>query len=258
MKRYAALCAKAVAVAVLTLAPLTMALADDDAKTVDPSGTWRWEHDEGGETVKNVTTLTYDGGKLTGSYRGRRGPYEIKNGKVDKNQVSFEFGVEADGRTYLVKFNGTVKGDEVTGDVSVDVDGETQQYPWSAKRALHKEDVVGIWDLKIETNDGNVLTPKLILSLDGDQPELKGDYKTTVGDLKLDVSDIEVKDNSLFCVVSGEFDGNSLKVQYKLKPRGDKISGDVEYDFNGDTGELKVEGKRDAKPKDKAKDAKAE
>ena len=64
---------------------------------------------------------------------------------------------------------------------------------------------------------------------------------------------IQVKNNKLFFKISGDFGGSTLTANYKVQPRGDKLGGEIEYDFNGQTGELEVTGKREAEKKKDAK-----
>ncbi len=224
--------------------------AAEEAKkaAVDPSGTWRWEHDEGGETVKDVLKLNYDGKKLTGTFQGRRGPIEIVDAKIEEDKLTFGFSVEYDERTLKIKFAGIVKADKVDGTVTISSSEGSQDFPWTAQRSLHAIDVVGTWKLAIELPDGNVLTPQLKLKLDDEKKELAGEY--TSDNAELEVSEIKVKDDKLFFNIRGDFDGATLTATYKVQPRGDKLAGEVEYDFNGQTGELEVKGKREAEKKD--------
>jgi hypothetical protein len=232
----------------LMLSAALVQAADDekqsDKKPVDPSGTWRWEHDEGGESIKNVLKLNFDGKKVSGAYQGRRGPFEIRNGKVEGDQLSFELTLEIEDRKFLIQFNGKLKGDEVAGNVEIESDGESQEYDWAAKRSLEASDVVGAWNLEIETPDGNTFTPKLTLSQDGEKKELKGEYEASNAELEFEVTNVAVKENLLSFKVSAEINGNTISGKYSVKPLGDKLSGTIEFDFNGQTGEMKVTGKR--------------
>lgn len=248
MKRFACFCSMTFAVAGFLFAGTAVAA---EKTAVDPSGTWRWEHEEGGETVKDVLKLNFDGKKVSGTYQGRSGPYEITDAKIEKNELTFGFSVEIDGRKFTIGFAGKMKGDKVDGTVTIKTDEGEQDFPWVAERNLNTTDVVGAWKLAIELPDGNVLTPLLKLSLSDDKKELKGEY--TSNDSELDVSEIKVKNNKLFFKISGDFDGNSLTANYKVQPRGDKLAGEIEYDLNGQTGELEVTGKREAEKKKDAK-----
>ncbi len=119
MKRFACFCSVTFTVVGLLLASTAVAA---EKTAVDPSGTWRWEHDEGGETVKNVLKLNSDGKKVTGTYQGRRGPYEITDGNVDKDQLKFGFKVEYEGQIIEISFVGKIKADTVDGTVTMKSD----------------------------------------------------------------------------------------------------------------------------------------
>ncbi|MFM2093126.1 MAG: hypothetical protein RIS70_250, partial [Planctomycetota bacterium] len=57
----------------LTLVAVSVSLSTSLSKVsaADPAGTYRWTHDEGGETVKNALVINYDGKQVTGVYKGR-------------------------------------------------------------------------------------------------------------------------------------------------------------------------------------------
>jgi len=218
-------------------------LSAEDAKaTVDPSGIWRWEHEQNGEVIKDVLKLTFDDSKLTGSYEGRIGPYKIKNGKVAENKISFEFNAEVNETEVFVKFEGEIKGDEVNGSVHAEFDGESETFPWTAERGLKNEDVVGKWKLEVETSEGDIIEP--VLTLKVEDGSIVGKIEIPDRYLELEVSEIKVKDQKLYLTISGDLDGRTLTSKYTLKPQGDKVSGKIAYDFDGETGELEVVGKR--------------
>ena len=64
-------------------------------KPVDPSGTWRWEHQSltTQETVKDVLKIKVDDGKVSGTYKGEGEPVEIQDAKIDGDTLSFQFDV---------------------------------------------------------------------------------------------------------------------------------------------------------------------
>ena len=51
--------------------------------------------------------------------------------------------------------------------------------------------------------------------------------------------------------ITAEFNGNSIKVDYKGRPYGDKLSGTLKYDFSGNTGEGEFVAKRKVEKKKK-------
>ena len=46
---------------------------------------------------------------------------------------------------------------------------------------------------------------------------------------------------------NADFDGGTLVVDYKGRPYGDKLNGKLDYDMNGQTGELEFRAKRTSK-----------
>ena len=136
--------AASVVLASLCNAPAFAAPQDAAKKeAVDPSGTWHWEHDENGVSVKDARTLNYDrkANQLTGRYKGNIGPIKIENGRIDGDKLEFRFDVDLEGTKIGLKFDGVIKGEEVNGTVSIDASGQTAEFPWTAARSLEPEDV---------------------------------------------------------------------------------------------------------------------
>ena len=86
----------------------------------DVSGKWTFEQPgRGGNPGRPVTiTLKADGSTLTGTMpAGGRGgggdPVAISDGKVDGNNVSFTVKREMNGNAIVIKYEGTVSGDEM-------------------------------------------------------------------------------------------------------------------------------------------------
>ena len=103
-----------VALALLALACVALA--------ADATGKWTMEQPGRGGGPPRVTTfdLKVDGAKLTGTVTrpGRGGDpmsTPISNGKVDGDKISFEVTNEMRGMTMTVKYEFTVKDDQMTG-----------------------------------------------------------------------------------------------------------------------------------------------
>ena len=86
-----------------------------------------------------------------------------------------------------------------------------------------------------------VQEPRIRFTKEGDK--VKGAYVGPRDDER-EATNIKVEDNKLTFEISGENDGNTFKVVYTGKPRGDSIKGTVDYDFNGNTGTVDFIGKR--------------
>ena len=105
------------------------------AVAADVTGKWTYEQQgRGGGAPRQVTiTLKQDGSTLTGTVpaMGRRGggeappDAEITNGKVDGDNVSFEVKREFNGNTMVIKYEGTVSGNEM----KLKISRETQNGP---------------------------------------------------------------------------------------------------------------------------------
>jgi hypothetical protein len=73
--------------------------------------TGKWTSEAGGKGGPQTFTLKQDGSMLTGTVQGGRGgAAEIKNGKVDGDNVSFEVMREFNGNSMTIKYSGSVSG----------------------------------------------------------------------------------------------------------------------------------------------------
>lgn len=211
-----------------------------------PSGTWRWELNMNGETINNVLKLQSepDGG-LLGSLEARDRKMEIKDGKFKDGRVTFQIVAELR-TTVTIDFDGKLDGDKLTGDIRFSANGETRETAWDAKRSVESSDVVGVWELKIETPDGQKLTPVLTVTNSGKNLAAKYESNGTV----IDAKEVKIKDNHLLFQIDTDLDGAPLHVEFKGRPYGTKLAGTLEYSVNGDTGELDFAGlcKAESKP----------
>ena len=218
----------------------TTTIADD--KAVDPSGTWRWEYEFQGETVKDSLQLNLkEDGKVVGTFKGRNNTVKVKEGKVEGDKLTVAFPVDFQGTELNLTFSGQLNGDDVDGTVIIEANGESREFPWKPKRSVKMEDVVGTWQIRIESSNGTVFEPTMKISNNDDKYESV--YTTKQGQ-ELDVSDLRVEENHLMFTVTAEFDGNTLKVDYKGRPYGDNLKGTLGYDYAGTTGEAEFVGTR--------------
>jgi hypothetical protein len=100
-------------------------------------GKWTSEMKRGDNTIQQTLTLKSDGGALTGtvesSFNGQSRSVDIKSGKVDGNKFSFTTVQNGKNGEVTVTWEGTVKGDELSGEQKRD--GGAQGRPFTAKRA---------------------------------------------------------------------------------------------------------------------------
>ncbi len=227
---------------VTTLVSAQEALAPASKTTFDPSGTWRREYDWYDTRIEEVIRLNLkEDGKVVGTILRNDAASEIKNGKLKGNELSFSVSNDYQGTAWVTSFTGIIKGNEIDGTVVLQVGDQSWDFAWKPKRSVQMDDVVGTWQIHIESSDGNVLEPTMKISKDGDK--YKSVYKSTQGQ-ELDVKDLRVEKNTLKFTVTTEFDGGSIKVDYQGRPYGDNISGSLDYDLWGSTGQAEFTARR--------------
>lgn len=136
-----------------------LALGISGLSAADANGTWTWtQQPRGGANApanatprKSTLKLKVEGDKLTGTLSqpafGRRGggdggtppaPVETKisNGKVTGDNISFDVTREVQGNSFTAKYSGKVAGDTITGKVETPGrdGGEGRSREWEAKR----------------------------------------------------------------------------------------------------------------------------
>jgi hypothetical protein len=228
----------------LTVACLGLTIGRDlhAAEKSDPSGTWVWVREIEGETNRSVLKLTNNNGKLTGTYRRSGQTVPIANGKFEKGEVSFEAEGKLNEQKIRAKFHGKLVKDEINGNIDIMIEDNSLPLPWTAKRGVDLEDVVGTWKLKLEGANGNPIESTLKLSVDGEK--LKATYTGRFGehpahDLKLDGDQLSWK-------IDAERNGRKFKGVYKGQLAGNAIKGNLEFELGDNKGAMEFTGERGA------------
>jgi hypothetical protein len=111
-----------------------------DAKKGDPTGTWKWEVEMGGQKRMMTLTLKADGDKLTGSMPGRQGAEtKIEDGKVKDGEVSFTVTRMMGDNKIVTKYTGKVDGDTLKLTAETERNGQTNKREIEAKREKAEE-----------------------------------------------------------------------------------------------------------------------
>jgi hypothetical protein len=109
---------------------LGAARADDKA---DPTGTWKWTVEFGGQQREQTVKLKLDGDKLTGALLGRNNQETpIEDGTFKNGEVSFKVTRERQGQKTTTKYTGKVMGDTIKGKMEGGRGGQSRD--WEAKR----------------------------------------------------------------------------------------------------------------------------
>jgi hypothetical protein len=125
---------------VLGLVGLTAAL---DKKT-DPTGTWKWETERGGQKRETTLKLKLAGDKLTGAITAGRGKdqatdVKIEDGKFKDGEVTFTVTREFNDQKRVTKYAAKVDGDTMKGTATSERDGKEQKREFEAKREKTKD-----------------------------------------------------------------------------------------------------------------------
>jgi hypothetical protein len=217
-----------------------------ETKSIDPTGTWKWERTFNDNAAEFSLKLNWDGKKLSGKYSAFDQTSDIEDTKLENDKLSFLAKREFNGNAFEVKFDGTAEPDDIKGTIRVDFGNGPQDFDWHAKRAVETEDLLGTWSLKVETPNG-LVEPRLTITEMDDK--LHGAYVSPFGERE--AKNVTLVNNELSWEISGERDGNQFKVVYTGKPRGNRIEGNTEFDFGGNTGTVGFTGER-TPPEEKA------
>jgi hypothetical protein len=108
--------------------------ASKDAKP-NPTGTWKWTVNFGGQESERVLKLKLEGDKLSGTISGGQGgESKIEDGKYKDGEVTFKVNRERNGQKFTMSYSAKVSGDTLKGKTEFDRDGEKTTREFEAKR----------------------------------------------------------------------------------------------------------------------------
>jgi len=129
---------KSIRVILQVTACLAVTLAVTAAAADKPSGltgTWKSSFtNQNGQVRESTFKLKTEGEKVTGTVSGRNNDTAIEEGKIKGDEVTFQVTREFNGNKMVIKYNGKLSGDTITGKSESDRDGQTQKRDWAAKR----------------------------------------------------------------------------------------------------------------------------
>ena len=224
-----------------TLVGIARAQTEDaKAAPVDPSGSWKWDYTFNDNPAEFFLQLNWNGKELTGKYTAFDNTTDIAEGKLKNDELSFIANREFNGNKFTVHFNGKADPENIVGTVGVDFGEGPREFDWHAKRVVNLDDVLGTWKLRLETPQG-VIEPQITITQRGDT--LHGDYVSPFGERE--AKDVTFKDGELsWRIESDEDDEFDFMITYRGKPAGNKITGNNEFDFGGNTGTMEFTGQR--------------
>jgi hypothetical protein len=124
----------------LTVAALLVAFvglageAPAQDKKADPTGTWKWTVEFGGQAREQTLKLKLEGDKLTGTISIRDGEVKIDDGKFKDGELSFTVTREFNEQKFTSKYTGKLTGDTIKGKTEINFGGQAREREWEAKR----------------------------------------------------------------------------------------------------------------------------
>jgi hypothetical protein len=114
---------------------VSLLFANVAAAAEDPTGTWKWSAEAGGQTREFTLKLKLEGDKLTGAMVGRNNQETpIEEASFKDNVATFKVTRERNGQKFTSKYTATVSGDTLKGKSEFERDGQTQTREFEAKR----------------------------------------------------------------------------------------------------------------------------
>ncbi len=119
---------------ILMLAAFAPVAAAQEAP--DPSGTWKWTVNFGGNTMERVLTLALDADALSGTISGPNDSVtEIQDATYEDGKVAFRVVRSFNGQEFAISYSGTVDGDVLKGQTSGTFGGQERSWDWEATRS---------------------------------------------------------------------------------------------------------------------------
>ena len=106
-----------------------MAMFSFTALAADVSGTWKGKAETPNGTIERTFVFKADGAKLTGETSSEMmGKSEIKDGKIDGDNLSFTINVNFQGNEAELHYKGKVAAEEIKFTVEIPGSGQTVEY----------------------------------------------------------------------------------------------------------------------------------
>lgn len=217
------------------------------------AGTWlMYIETEDGQIFEPTMVIKKGDDGMTGNFVSQLGEAGVEDISVEGDTAKFTVKLDlGDGQALVSNYQGKLDGDKIEGTLEFDFAGQTGTATFSAKREADKVNLVGTWGLYIETEDGQIFEPTMVVKAADDG--YTGTFNSQLGEAGIE--DVEVDGDTVKFAVKLDFgDGQELISNYEGKIDGDKIEGKLEFDFAGQVGSADFKATRKAEEKDESAD----
>ncbi len=212
-----------------------------EAGDINPSGTWSWTRTgrNGTEVTTTLKLKSTGDNKVTGTISGRNNnETAIDKGAIKGDEITFEVSRDVNGTTRTTRYAGKVEGDSLKGTVkSTNRAGEEQSREWTAKRA--PASLEGRWKYAFTTGNGNTIEPVMSLKVDGEK--VSGSVKVNDFEMPLEGT---YKDGKVALTLKGERDGQTWSTHVNGKIEGEKLIAKSTSNWNGEERVRDIEATR--------------
>lgn len=220
--------------------------AKRETRNRDVVGQWVFELDApDGVTYRPELTVSAKNGKLAGKISADDNEMELKAITLKKNVLSFQYTVPYEGSDLQLTYNCLPRGNKMRGEVQFSVDGNDGTIDIKAvKKTLDKRllALVGSWKCSTVGPDG--VERKPVLTAMVENGKLVGHLKSEEIDVKID--ELKLDGDYVSFPFTNSHDGNTIDLVWKCKADGDKMTGIIEFDFDGNSGSIDVSGNKQA------------
>jgi hypothetical protein len=212
------------------------------------AGTWKITISAGdGQLLQPGLKLIQDGEKLEGVYTagfdGKETP--ISGATLAGKKLSFQVKREGGGQELTLNYGGEVDGNALRGTLEYALGDRKGTAPFEARRLAQWSIATGTWKLAVTTQSGRSFQPAVKLAeKDG---KLGGVYLGELGETPIE--DARVAGEKLSFRVMKQRGEQMYILAYRGTLRGDTIKGVVAYSFDGESGTLAFEGRREESSK---------
>ncbi|MCA9129437.1 MAG: hypothetical protein KDB22_20265 [Planctomycetales bacterium] len=218
--------------------------ASRSTEAKDVVGDWDFHYTApDGVTYEPRLTVALADGKLTGKISTGQDSLDVRDLKLEDHTLSFRYNIPYQGQDLSLFYQCQPRGNKLNGLLEYSFGGQSGDFDIEATRQVMDKNLVafvGQWACEATDPDGVEHRPVLTVEKNG-----KG-LKAVIdnGGLKTTVDEIKYADGHYIfsCVFS--HDGLDVSLNWKCKTDGDGLSGEIDYDANGDRGTLSVVGKR--------------
>ena len=168
---------------------------------------------------------------------------DVESISLEDHTLKFSYTVPYQGSDLDITCTCHPKGHKLTGMLAYDLDGQTGEFEIGATRkhlSAAQKKLLGSWKFDVTGDDGIERHPILKLS------EKAGELQVSLadGDETFDLRDIRHDDGEIRFAFTRDHDGVGVDIEWSCKPDGDGMTGSLEYDAQGNTGEIEFTGKR--------------